>query len=71
VEFNALYLSGTFTDYFNMVYLQVLAIEFIAFVIQFITLAIEFLILAIEFVTLARKFVCNKIGNCSKHENKM
>jgi len=53
-----------------LMYLQVLAIEFITFAIEFITFAIEFVTL-IEFVPLARKFICNKIGSCSKHGNKM
>jgi len=58
--------------------LQVLAIKFVPFAIEFVTLTIKFIALAIELVTLAieflvfgEKFICNKIGSCSKHENKM
>ena len=48
----------------------ILAIEFVPLAIEFITLAIEFVTLAIKFI-LAWKFVLNKIGSCSKLENKM
>ena len=38
-------------------FIQVLAIEFVAFAIEFVHLAIEFVILAIEFVHLAIEFI--------------
>jgi len=50
----------------KVIYLQVLAIDFVL-------LANEFIPLAIEFVALAWKFNLNpnKIGSWSKHKNKM
>ena len=64
------------------VFLQVFAIEFVtfaidfilfavAFAVEFVQFAIEFVSFALEFVVFAQEFNCNKIGSCSKHENKM
>ena len=47
------------------------AVEFVSFAIEFIALVIEFDMFATELSTLALEFICDEIGSCRKHENKM
>ena len=48
---------------YELLSLQVLAIQFVNFAIEFVPLAIEFVTLAIEFIPLAAKVIKNCIRN--------